>query len=306
MTAYGEWSEELIIDGERCAADRIDQSYAKRAGVSEIYAINGAPLRFRSEIVRSAQVSDVPHTWRVKQCATESDVTPDVIEQGLAVLANDERQRGARIITFVAPSNQGYEFLAAGAIRNKLTREYEDDAYPVISRAVVAPKYRGRGLGSLIVEHRLKAAQHLFSKRPKAIHFATESDKMRHAFSKAAAEQGITFVYIGDEQYETADGVHMVHDYLAYMPWYQAELLNFCDQLLGAATPQSAVTEFRDALSVFMQHGVTKVSGAELTQRLATLKSSVPSDTETCKALEALNEVLTIRGIIGAKDPVRR
>jgi GNAT superfamily N-acetyltransferase len=306
MTAYGEWSEELEIDGERYAADRIDQSFAKRAGVSGIYAINGAPLRFRREIVRSAQVCDVPHTWRVKQCATESEVTPDVIEQGLVVLANDEHQRGARIITFVAPSNQGYEFLSAGAIRNKLTREYQDDAYPVISRAVVAPKYRGKGLGSLLVEHRLKAAQRLFSKKPKAIHFATESDKMRHAFSKAAAEQGLTFVYIGDEQYETADGVHTVHDYLAYMPWYQAELLNFCEQLLGMATSQSAVNEFRDALRLFMQHGVAMVSGSELAQRLATLKSSLPSNAQTIKALEAFHEVLTIRGIIGAKDPVQR
>jgi GNAT superfamily N-acetyltransferase len=266
-------------------------------------------MHFRRDIVRAAQVCDVPHTWRVKQCAAESDVTQDVLDQGLAVLAKDERERGARIITFIAtigPTGEEYEFLAAGAIRNKLTREYEDEAYPVISRAVVAPKYRGRGLGSLLVEHRLKAALRMFSKKPKAIHFATESEKMRHAFGKVAAEVGLSFVYIGDEQYETADGMHTVHDYLAYMPWYQEELRRLCEQLLSNSKLPGAVTEFWDALSLFMKEGVTSVSGAELERKLSALRSSLKPDNASNRVVEALQEVLKIRAIIGARDPEPR
>jgi GNAT superfamily N-acetyltransferase len=307
MTEYGEWRHTLLVDGESFRADLIDERYARRAGVSQIYAIHGAPLRFRKAIVRASQVCDIPHTWRVKQCARESDVTEEIVEQGLSILAGDERERGAHIITFVAapsPHDVNYEFLAAGAIRNKLTREYEDEQYPVISRAVVAPAFRGKGLGSLLVEHRLSAVQKMFSKKPKAIHFATESSKMLHAFTKAAAELGLTFVYIGDEQYETAAGIHTVHDYLTYMPWYQEELLARCDELSRVSTSLSAVSDFRSALGLFMREGIKKVLGADLEQKFAALQASLTPGHKQEANLAVLQELFVIRRIIGASDPV--
>jgi GNAT superfamily N-acetyltransferase len=306
MTSYGEWQHELVIDGEKYRADEIERHHAVRAGVARIFAIFGTPPRFRREIVRAAQVCEVPHTWRVKECTSESEVTPQLIEQGLSVLSNDEQQRGVRIVTYVAQSSLNaseYEFLGAGAVRNKLTRDYENDAFPVISRAVVAPAHRGKGLGSLLVEHRLKAVQRIFSTISKAIHFGTESDKMLHAFRKAARELNLTFVYIGDEQYEATDGVHTVHDYLAYLPWYQEVLLTACDALGALSTDAQRAEDFKRRLALYMLEGVERSSGNELERSFEALKSTLTPSPRCNAAIESVQELFTIRNIIGVQDP---
>lgn len=307
MTTYGQWRDPISIDGQRYPADLIDQRYAERAGYAKIYAVNGIPPRFERDLIRASQVCDAPHTWRVRECKSEDEVTEEDLRQGKIVLDEDRAVRRAHVFTYLGDkdgSGQNFEFLAAGAIRDKLTKDYQNELFPVVSRAIVAPSHRGRGLGTLIVEHRMKAVFHYFGKVPKAIHFGTESKKILHAVHKVEHDEDIKFVYIGDERYTAADGTHTVHDFLCFLPWYQKRLMEACDRLRPATKTPEKLDEFKEKLELFVLKGVEAVSGDTLEKLFNELRESVQTqDSDSKAAIEELAEVFFIRGKIGAADP---
>jgi hypothetical protein len=308
MGVYGTFAESLEIEGRRFRADRIDPRYAARAGVEALFALDGLPSLFENDLVRASQVSDVPHTWRVKQCSSENEVTEEVLQNGLQALRKDFAELGTRVMTYLAPVGGGaFEFLAAGAIRDKLTRAYHNEQFPVVSRAIVAPKHRGKGLGTVIVEHRMKAVMRYFAKRPKAIHFGTESEKILHAVKKVEQDEGIKFVFIGVEQYASSDGTHEVHDFLAFLPWYRASLLKDCERLGAASSDVNAFSAFGAQLTKFMEAGVSAVSGRELEASFRGAAGKLVSGKLTAEersSLAALEEVFVVKKMIGAMDPV--
>ena len=289
---YGRFDRSLEIDGESFRADLIEPPYAEGAGFEAIYAIDGLPARFERDLIAASQVCDVPHTWRVQQCESVDDVTPELLKRGKAALDADRKERNASIICYVGVTPAYVGFAAAGAIRNKLTKSYLNNAFPVISRAIVHPHFRGKRLGTMIVEHRAKLLIHgYFGVPPKAIHFGTESPKVLQSIKSVERDEGVKFVYIGDERYTTADGTHTVNDYLCFMPDYQKALLAACEPL-----PQ-----FRDRLALFMSEGVSAVSGDALAAEFETLRGALD---EPAQAL--LAEMFEVRGVhIEAADPVR-
>lgn len=304
---YGRWSESLTIGDIQFRADRIDEGVAKRAGFAVMFALRGLPISFEDNLVRAAQVCDVPHTWRVKECQSEGDVTAELLAAGKDVLARDRLSLGSSVVTYVGSTSEhhnSFEFVAAGAIRNRLTKDFENDQFPVVSRAIVAPKFRGKGIGTLIVEHRTKAViRGFFTKPAKAIHFGTESEKVLSSIKKVERDERVRFVYIGDEQYRTEDGLNTVHDYLCFLPWYQKLLLETCDRLVNVSENQGSVRQFRTKLDAFMREGVRAVTGTDLQDSFKVVKSSVSAENEIMQSLSALDEVFTVRKKIGAEDP---
>jgi GNAT superfamily N-acetyltransferase len=307
---YGLWAEEINFDGQLFHADLVNQSHANRAGFQKIYAIDGLPLRFEEDLVKASQISDVPHTWRVKECQLKSEVTEEILSKGKVVLKRDMQELGAHVMTYVGElnQNQSYEFLAAGAIRNKLTRDYQNNHYPVLSRAIVAPDYRGKGLGSLIVEHRLKAIlNRYFGTMPKAIHFGTESKKILHAIKKFEQEEGLKFVYIGDERYTATDGMHTVSDFLCFIPWFKTALMDACECLETYSSSPLIVKDFQKQLESFMQDGLDQVSGAQLEALYKTVVNSLQSQAKNQnaanKSVDLIEEVFVVKKTIGACDP---
>ena len=305
MNTYGTWGETITIDALEFKADLIEGSYAERAGFDKIFAIKGLPDKFENDLIRAAQVCDVPHTWRVRELSSEDEVTSEMLSLGKQALDRDRKELNAHIFTYLGfnARSSTYTFLAAGAIRDKLTRTYQNEEFPVVSRAIVAPKYRGKGLGNLIVDHRMKAVLHYFSMRPKAIHFGTDSKKILRAIQKVEKEEKISFVYIGDEQYTASDGIHTVNDYLCYLPWYREELLRACDTLSHLTTDKESVQKFRSALELFTLQGVKGVLGATLEELFKKVSSTVVKNTESEGALKLLEEVFFIKEKIGAEDP---
>src|SRR5262249_38984335 len=124
MSVYGAWSEQLTLDGENFGADIMDAVYAERAGFDKIYAVNGLPARYTDDLVRMAQVCDVPHSWRVKQCKHLDEVTPEILALGREELARDRADYHANVITYFGARAGGeLIFLSAGAVRDKLSRD---------------------------------------------------------------------------------------------------------------------------------------------------------------------------------------
>jgi GNAT superfamily N-acetyltransferase len=305
---YGLFPESIGLDGASYPAERVDNSYARRAGFAEICAINGLPPQFENALIRASQVCDVPHTWRVKECRAENEVTNEILQDGKRALDEDRTARGSHIITYVGKNSGDYEFLAAGAIRDKLTTDYHNPEYPVVSRAIVAPAHRGKGLGSLIVEHRFKAVLRFFGARPKAIHFGTESEKILHAIKKVEQDEGLKYVHIGYETYTAFDGPHVIADYLCFMPWFQTELLAACDVLAEALDAHALLHEFKEKLNLFMTSGITQVTNkqlADLFQIISQTTGAISKQSaKTRQALHLINEVSLIKDQIGAADPV--
>ncbi|MBL7662555.1 hypothetical protein JNK13_07375 [bacterium] len=306
MTVYGSWESTLEIDGIDYGADLIEDRYARNAGFSQIFAVNGLPERFEVDLIKSSQVSDVPHTWRVKECQSVDQVSAEVLQQGKEVLDRDRSELGSRIITFVGVSDLGagdYIFLAAGAIRNRLARDYENDEFPVVSRAIVAPGYRGRGVGSLIVDHRYRAVLRFFSRKPKAIHFGTESPKILSSLRRIEREEGIKYVHIGNEKYTTLVGVHTVADYLCFLPWYQVALLNACVAMEVHSCCPEVVREFSGKFKLFMSCGIKGVLGVELERLYNESRDSIRFGGLVRGELELFEEFFFIKRKIGAADP---
>lgn len=310
MATYGLWKERIEIGGQLYHADLVDQHYSQRAGFSKIYALNGLPPQFAEDLIRASQICDVPHTWRVKECQSENEVTEDILKQGKEVLDRDMKELHAHVITYLGnreSQSNTYEFLAAGAIRDKLTRDYQNEQYPVVSRAVVAPTHRGKSLGSLIVEHRMKAVLHYFCKKPKAIHFATDSKKILHSVKKVEQEEGLEFVYIGDERYQAADGTHTVHDFLCFLPWFREKLLEACGCLQDYTNSRPILEEFKDKLDLFTKKGLEGISGAHLEALFEKAVNSLDTQSEIQEdarnARQLIEEVFLVKRKIGAGDP---
>ena len=89
---YGTWKHSLQIGEETLRADRIDQKRATRAGFDAIYAVDGLPKIFEDNLVRGAQVCEVPHTWCVKRCDSEDEVTTEILELGRQILRDDQEK----------------------------------------------------------------------------------------------------------------------------------------------------------------------------------------------------------------------
>jgi len=309
MERFGQWLTTLTFDDGNFRADQISEPYLSRSGFKELYAVDGIPQRFVERLVTAAQVCDVPHTWRVHRCETEDQVTDEIRQAGSAALSKDIEVMGTHIISYLGRNPEGpYTFLAAGAIRNKLTSSFLNHEFPVVSRAIVAPAHREKGIGSLIVEHRMKIVlRGYFGTQPKAIHFGTESEKILHTVRRIEQEEGIRFVHIGDEQLTVSDGTHTVHDYLCFLPWYQQMVLKACDLLQAHPGELSLPHGFKEQLSRFMTEGITGASGDALEQALmqvaASLDSAAPNSGAS-SALSLLQELFDVRNKIGARDPI--
>jgi len=299
IALYGNWEEELSIEGELFRADRIEDKRAQRAGFHTIFAIDGLPSSLENHLVRAAQACDVPHTWCVKEHDSEDAVSDETIQLGRKVLREDQERYNAHVFTYVginADDSEEYHFLAAGAVRNKLTPTYENNAFPVVSRAVVAPAHRGKGLGTVIVQHRMMAVLSYFSAHPKAIHFATESPQIFSAIHSVEPLLGAPFVHIGNEQYETKVGLQVVQDFLCFLPEYQNALLNAVQQL--AVISDTPLGELKKALTDFMQRGVETVTG----KKLETLIAEATDGHAPSTSVSLLQEVIDVRNTIGARD----
>jgi GNAT superfamily N-acetyltransferase len=308
MTNYGLWQENIEITGQSYAADLIAPHYAARAGFKNIYAINEVPSQFEAALITASQVCDVPHTWRVKQCNTESEVTTEILALGKQILDKDRKELNAHIFAYLGQVNSSkneFEFLAAGAIRNKLTKDYQNNEYPVVSRAIVSPTHRGKGIGSLIVEHRIKTCLNYFGVKPKAIHFGTESKKILHSIKNIEQELDLKFVYIGDEVYQATDGDHTVNDYLCFLPWFKQALLSACDELKSISNAPNTVNAFKSSLELFCNSGIEQVTGAQLAELFNQMSSSLAITNLPNKSFALISEVFLVKSKIGAEDPNR-
>ncbi len=294
----------LSIGGKDYPAELVEATYAEKAGFDKIYAVNALPPIFIDALVRAAQVCAVPHTWRVKEYQTEAEVPPDIVRQGRVVLEKDQTALGAHIITYMGEQNGEQIFLAAGAIRDHLTRDFHNPLFPVVSRAVVAPAWRGKGLGKMIVEHRFKAVLNYFGHMPNAIHFATENERILKAIKHVERDTELRFVHIGNETYAAADGVYSVSDYLCFLPEYQRVLLKACDVL---AKPVPLTAEFKASLKLFMANGIEVIKGSTLEQQFYTVREAAKklssADVTIQPALQTIAEFFTVKTKIGAVYP---
>jgi hypothetical protein len=306
-TNYGTWKEELTLDGVSYRAEKLDIASVNAPHLCTLYAVDGLPARYERDLITAAQVCDVPHTWRVQQVSSPDFVTDEIVERGRSALRRDSELLNAHILTYIGTttSDNQLHFIAAGALRNKLTRTYQNDAFPVVSRAIVAPQYRGYGFGNLIVEHRVKAVFSYYEHKPLAIHFGTDSPKILRAVKKVSDELGVVFVYIGDEEYTAADGIHTVNDYLCFLPHYQQTLLAACDDLETQET-KAKVAQLKQGLASFMTAGVHGIKGEVLAVRYKDVKDAIVQRGDASRyhhALETLDELFFVKEIIGARDP---
>ena len=256
-------------------------------GVGQVTAIHGLPESLIGDLARISQVVDVPHTWRVKQAASVDEVTDDTISEAIRVINADQSDLGAHIFCYVRQIDGDPELVAAGAIRNKLTKSVRLDEFPVCSRALVAPELRGRGLGRAIIRHRIDVARNFFGVSAKAVYFGSRSEKVVDVWSNFAAEINWTFFHLGEGRLEGADGVHVMQEYFLLNPNYE-------DKLLQEASLISST--LAEGLASYFLGGASEVSADNLA-------SEVSNAQIAGQQLDALVEFFEVREIIGAKDP---
>jgi GNAT superfamily N-acetyltransferase len=321
MSKIGNLNSTLSFDGLAYPAERLAET-AQRLGFQSVFAVGGMPASLTYPLARAAQVCDVPHTWRVKEAQSEAEVDDATLARGREILLEDKELRGADIICYIgskefdlsefdladAQQAKNWDFLGAGAIRNKLNSTYFNPSVPVVSRAIVAPRFRGLGIGSVLVEHRLSLLLNgYFGSVPKAIHFGTESAKILTSVRRIERQEGVHFVHIGDEQLTTDDGTHTVHDYLCFLPWYQQEIHKALAELkvsLSMYEQTNAIENLDSLWRLFMQEGVTAASGKALLEAFQMLCSVAPSNDALADVSSYFEEFLEFRREIGAEDPI--
>ena len=311
---YGLWDSNIEINDQRFRSEYIDWSLVKKTGLKNVIAVDGIAESMIDTLVRSAQVVDVPHSWRVEEVKNISEVSPSALDKGRTVLQDDLDNFGTNIISYVTGTPEsGYEFIAAGAIRNKLNRKYQSNEFPVVSRAVVAPSSRGSGIGSIIVWHRFETVLSYFGDEPKAIHFGTESEKILSTVSRFMKHSGFTRMWLGNESLEVEDGSHVVCDYLCLSPKYLKELFQAAQTLtrhseLGSESPRGSNVElslkdWSNDFLTYIDEGAGAVSGDALEKDFKKIIDNTEISDEMKLSVDVAKQFLEVRKNIGARDP---
>jgi GNAT superfamily N-acetyltransferase len=223
-----------------------------------VEAVNGAP---REELVvrhsiapadlrcllRSLVTEDCAHSWR----NFGADGTVEELR------AWENQRRPTELFFFYVQRARELRLLGAGAVADKLTRDFPHPGFCVLGRCYVMPEFRGQGFYRRILRYRLEYCRTRFGSGLKGIHIGTENERVAVAITNHHLAEWPRFIHLGEEELRIAGHVWTVADYMLLLPDYVASLRH---TLAGARAP-ACILKLRKLLAGIESGEIRNVAG---------------------------------------------
>jgi len=139
------------------------------------------------------------------------------------------------------------QLVGAGAVADRLTRDFPNPGFCVLGRCCILPEFRGRGFYRHFLHHRLNHCQARFGGALKAVHIGAVDERVSRVITNHRLPGWPEFVHLGEEALHVAGQIRPVGAYLLLMPDYVRSLVTL---LAGEPAPPSVAALRRELLRI--------------------------------------------------------
>jgi GNAT superfamily N-acetyltransferase len=178
---------------------------------------------------------DCVHSWR----NFGSEETPD------GLLKWENELRPTRIFFFYLKHGGESHLVAAGAVAERLTRDFPHTGFCVLGRCYVMPQFRGQGFYRQILRYRLEYCRAQFGSALNAIHMGSVNERVSRVITNHGLAGWPRCIHLGEEELRVAGQTQTVGAYMLLLPEYVRKIKS---ALAGTRAP-ACVVKLRNALS---------------------------------------------------------
>jgi GNAT superfamily N-acetyltransferase len=157
----------------------------------------------------------------------------------------ENARRPTKIFYFSLKRGSETHFVGAGAVADRLTKDFPHDGFPVIGRCCILPEFRSNGYYRRVLQYRLEYCRREYGSGLKAIHIGAVNTRISRVITNHGLADWPLFIHMGEEALNVAGEIRNVGAYLLLMPEYTRRIRR---SLAGEHAPQ-CVLELRDELS---------------------------------------------------------
>jgi len=208
------------------------------------------------ELVVSQSI-DAGNLRRLLDCLTHEDCVhswrnfgPEGTLDGLLKWENELRP--TQIFFFYLKRGGETRLVAAGAVAERLTRDFPHAGFCVLGRCYIMPQFRGQGFYRQVLRYRLEYCRARFDGALSAIHIGSVNERVSRVITNHGLAGWPRCIHLGEEELRVAGQVQTVGAYMLLLPGYVRKIQ---DALAGAHAP-ACVVELRNTLSRIESHDV--------------------------------------------------
>jgi hypothetical protein len=204
------------------------------AGEELVVSESAAPDDLR-RLLESLIEEDCVHSWR--------NFGPEGTAEEL--LRWENVRRPTKLFFFHLKRGGTSQLVAAGAVADRLTRDFPCAGFPVLGRCCILPEYRSRGFYRLILGSRMEYCRAEYGKALNAIHVGAVNERISHIITNHGLPGWPPFIHFGNEELRVAGEIRRVGAYLLLLP----EFLRRMQAALAGDDAPPCVVELRTALA---------------------------------------------------------
>ncbi len=208
---------------------------AGSAGRDELMVSKSVDSVNMRRLLESLAQEDCVHSWR--------NFGPEGTLEDLLQWENEHRP--TEIFFFYLERGGERQMIGAGAVADRLNRDFPHPGFGVIGRCYIMPQFRGRGFYRRLLRHRLEHCRAQFGNALNGIHIGSVNERVSRVITNHGLPDWPDFIHLGDEALSVAGQIKMVGAYMLLMPEYVSRIGN---ALAGDDAP-ACIDELRNVLS---------------------------------------------------------
>lgn len=158
----------------------------------------------------------------------------------------ENNHRPTKLFFFYLEYGSQSRMVAAGAVADRLTRNFPHAGFCVLGRCYIMPEFRGQGFYRQILHYRLEYCRAQLGDALNGIHIGSVDDRVCRVLTNHRLPGWSRFIHLGEEELNVAGEVRAVGDYILLTPEYVSRIR----AVLAGADAPSCVVELRNVLSV--------------------------------------------------------
>jgi GNAT superfamily N-acetyltransferase len=186
-------------------------------------------------MLESLVQEDCVHSWR--------NFGPEGTLERL--LQWENARRPTKLFFFYLNHDCEIRMVAAGAVADRLNRDFPHPGFYVLGRCCIMPEYRSRGFYRQVLRYRLEYCRAQLGDKLNAIHIGAVNDRISRVITNHELPGWPRFTHLGEEELGVAGEIRKVGAYLLLLPDYLARI----QRALAGADAPACVVELRYKLA---------------------------------------------------------
>lgn len=227
-------SNTTAIHSETDPGDMTDAAGTEDLVVSE--SVDRGDLR---RLLESLVHEDCAHSW--KNFGPEG-----TLEQ---LLKWENARRPTKLFFFYLKHGGTTQLVAAGAVADRLNRDFPHPGFGVLGRCYIMPEFRSRGFYRQVLHYRLEYCRAQLGDTLNAIHIGALNDRVSRVVTNHGLPGWPRFIHLGDEELGVAGEIKRVGAYLMLLPDYVRRMQGLLAGRRALEGAPACVLELRAVLS---------------------------------------------------------